>query len=274
MKFSFGQNWLSYSRRALSQEKVAEAREAFGALLRGIDLRHVRFLDIGFGQGLSLFLAAEAGADVLGIDVDPICEEAIKTTHRFFPFVTLPKLELASILDDEFVRRQKEAGGFDVVHSWGVLHHTGNLAKAFQNAAGLTKKGGFLVISIYKRHWTSSLWRSAKYVFNHVPRFVQEGLVTILYPLFYRRARALANDEQSLTARGMDLRHDIRDWLGGYPYEYASTTEVEQKLAKLGFELVRGKPALGFTGCNEFVFRKIDGQERTETPYSAARQTA
>lgn len=108
MKFSFGRNWLSYSQSALDQDKVERAREAFGALTSGIELRAARFLDIGFGQGLPLFLAAEAGADVHGIDLDPMCAKAVEATQRFFPGLPVPKIAIASILDDSFVRIQRE----------------------------------------------------------------------------------------------------------------------------------------------------------------------
>jgi SAM-dependent methyltransferase len=258
MKFSFGRNWLSYSKFALNQERIGCAREAFGSLTRGIELRRSRFLDIGFGQGLPLFLAAEAGADAFGIDVDPVCGEALAATGRFFPAVPAPRSRIASILDDDFVRTLQVQGGFDVVHSWGVLHHTGDMAKAFRNASSLVKPGGFLIISIYNKHWTSPIWLAVKYLFNHAPRFLQETIVWALYPFFYFRAWSLSGDEDSITSRGMNVAHDIRDWLGGYPYEYASPSEIKQTFAELGLTMIRCDPTKGFTGCNEFVFQKIN----------------
>jgi SAM-dependent methyltransferase len=256
VKFSFGKNWLSYSRDSLDQGKITSARDAFKSLTRGIDLRGARFLDIGFGQGLALFLATEAGADVYGIDADPVCADAVEATRQFFPLATVPKIKIASILDDAFVRSELAVGDFDVVHSWGVMHHTGDMVKALRNAATLVKPGGFLILSIYNRHWTSPFWRAVKWGFNHFPHFMQEGLIFALYPLFYFRARALSGSDGSLSARGMDIRHDMRDWLGGYPYEYASAPEVARALAQLGFIMLRCEPTRGFTGCNEFVFRK------------------
>jgi SAM-dependent methyltransferase len=247
---------LSYSENALDKRKVAAARDSFRVLTRGIQMQGVRFLDIGFGQGLALFLAAEAGANVYGIDLDPICGDALEATHRFFPSRPVPRFEIASILDDGFVKEQQEGGGFDVVHSWGVLHHTGDMAKAFRNAAVLVKPGGFLIISIYNRHWTSPLWRTVKYGFNHVARFMQAGIVFALYPVFYFRARELSGTDDQLARRGMDIRHDVRDWLGGYPYEYASPTEVERAFSELGLVMIRCDLTRGFTGCNEFVFQK------------------
>ena len=256
MKFWFGQNWLSFSRHALDQNKVESAREAFHSLTRGIEMRKARFLDIGFGQGLALFLASEAGAEVYGIDVDPVCADALKATQEYFPASKLPTVQLTSILDDDFVRAQQTIGGFDVVHSWGVLHHTGNMTKAFRNAAAVVKPGGFLIISIYNKHWTSLFWRTLKYLFNHLPSFLQDAMVFVLYPFFYARARSLSKDGSPIASRGMDLRHDIRDWLGGYPYEYASPMYVQRLFAELGFRTVRCELTKGFTGCNEFVFQK------------------
>ena len=52
----------------------------------------------------------------------------------------------------------------------------------------------------------------------------------------------------------MDFWYDVIDWIGGYPYEYASPTEIERFVAGLGLELRRMVPAQVPTGCNEFVF--------------------
>jgi hypothetical protein len=49
------------------------------------------------------------------------------------------------------------------------------------------------------------------------------------------------------------------DWIGGYPYEYASRQEVETFMGGLGFTLCSSVPAQVPTGCNEFVFDQING---------------
>ena len=99
--FSFGKNWRDFSRCALTEDGVTRARHDFHALFSNAPLNGRRFLDVGFGQGLSLFLAAESGAQAKGIDIDPVNLEAIQLTARFFPHVTAPQFEQASILDDE-----------------------------------------------------------------------------------------------------------------------------------------------------------------------------
>jgi 2-polyprenyl-6-hydroxyphenyl methylase/3-demethylubiquinone-9 3-methyltransferase len=55
----------------------------------------------------------------------------------------------------------------------------------------------------------------------------------------------------------MDFMHNIIDWVGGYPYEYASVLEMTETLKKLGFEMILVRPAAVPTGCNEFVCKLI-----------------
>lgn len=62
--------------------------------------------------------------------------------------------------------------------------------------------------------------------------------------------------------RGMDFRHDVRDWIGGYPYESIAPREMAHLLASLGFDLikqnVRKRSGLFGSGNDEYLFRKRD----------------
>lgn len=80
MQFDFGKNWLDFSKNALTAERVAQAQTDFEKLFQGIDLMGKTFLDIGFGQGLSLLIAKQKGAIVIGCDVNPKCQEALQQT--------------------------------------------------------------------------------------------------------------------------------------------------------------------------------------------------
>ena len=57
--------------------------------------------------------------------------------------------------------------------------------------------------------------------------------------------------------RGMDFWFDVIDWVGGYPYEYATPLDVERFVRERGLSLRRCVPAEVPTGCNEFVFCRV-----------------
>jgi 2-polyprenyl-6-hydroxyphenyl methylase/3-demethylubiquinone-9 3-methyltransferase len=256
MRFSFGKNWQSYSQNALTPQRIEHARQAFIELLAGIDLRGKRFIDIGFGQGLSLVTAAEMGAEVLGIDIDKDNLEAIRITCRMMGHTEIPQTRIVSILDDSFVHEMR--GGFDIVHSWGVLHHTGNMMKAIENACILVTNGGYFVCSIYNRHWSSPIWKVIKWSYNKLPGLIQRLIFALFYPIIYTAKWVVTRENPKKKKRGMDFFHDLVDWLGGYPYEYATLEEIRSFVCGQGFECLRIRPAQVPTGCNEFVFKKTN----------------
>lgn len=264
-QFDFGANWSDFSDQAASRERAAQARAQFAALLEGVKLQDATFLDIGFGQGFSLLSARSLGARAVGCDINPKCHEVIERNRRLFPEVgaaAIP-LQVGSILDDAVVnalrtRPEHGAAGYDVVHSWGVLHHTGDMKRAVANAASLVRPGGTLVVAIYNRHWSSLPWLAIKATYVHSPRWLQRLLVGALYPVIWLAKLAVTRRNPKAMDRGMDFYYDVVDWVGGYPYEYASVDEMA-RLVGPGFELARSIPAKVPTGCNEIVFRRLPG---------------
>jgi 2-polyprenyl-6-hydroxyphenyl methylase/3-demethylubiquinone-9 3-methyltransferase len=260
MQFDFGKNWSDFSQAALSKEMVSQAKKDFAALFQGIELRGRSFLDVGFGQGLSLLIAAEQGARVVGCDINPKCRQVIEANHAYFPGINQSKenLVVGSILEGDTIRVLRDnapdgSGQYDIVHSWGVLHHTGNMKVALRNACSLVKPGGHLVIAIYNRHWTSPAWLVIKYFYNRFP-FLQKLLVTLLYPVIYLAKLAVTRQNPRRQQRGMDFYFDVVDWVGGYPYEYGSVPEIHATLTAQGFLMKRTVSARVPTGCNEFIF--------------------
>jgi SAM-dependent methyltransferase len=258
--FDFGSNWERYSARVLTTQRVNLAREAFCELTFGIELKSRSFLDVGFGQGLTALCAADAGAAVCCLDVNPRCAEALELTGQFFPPEAKEKLNsiMGSILSSSDVRqlREKSGDGYDVVHSWGVLHHTGDLQQAFANCADLVKPGGQLIVAIYNRHWSSPLWERIKHLYCRLPRIGQKTMIWLFVPVIYLAKLLVTRRNPLEKERGMDFLVDIVDWVGGYPYEYATVDEVLDLGAKNGLQTLRVTPAGVPTGCNEFVFTK------------------
>jgi 2-polyprenyl-6-hydroxyphenyl methylase/3-demethylubiquinone-9 3-methyltransferase len=261
MQFDFGQNWADYSANAASDERVAQARRDFAKLLSGVELNGRAFLDIGFGQGFALLSAAAMGARVLGCDINPRCAEVVARNQSRFPELHGRTIDviIGSILDDTVVaqlRRHPLHGesGFDIVHC--VLHHTGDMRTAIGNAASLVRPDGHFVIAIYNRHWSSRPWHWIKWMYCKSPRWLQQLLICALYPIIWVAKLLITGKNPKDKERGMDFFYDVVDWVGGYPYEYASVGELESICRRLGLALLGVRPAGVPTGCNELVFVK------------------
>jgi hypothetical protein len=111
------------------------------------------------------------------------------------------------------------------------------------------------VIAIYNRHWSSAPWLAIKWAYVHSPRWLQRAMAMALYPVIWLAKLAVTRDDPKRMDRGMDFYYNVVDWVGGYPYEYASVEEMEAMCRPLGFTLLRSVPARVPTGCNELVFR-------------------
>jgi len=263
-QFDFGQNWADYSAFAITPQRVAQARRDFEGLLAGIELRDRTFLDIGFGQGFALLSAAAAGARAVGCDISPKCAEVLARNKPLFPELAHREIScvIGSILDADTVLALREyarelgGDGFDVVHSWGVLHHTGNMRLALVNSASLVRHRGHLVLAIYNRHWSSLPWLWIKRLYCSAPGFLKRSMVFALYPMIWLAKLLVTGTNPRKKERGMDFFYDVIDWVGGYPYEYADISEVQAWCGVLGLRLVRANAANVPTGCNEFVFRR------------------
>lgn len=262
MQFDFGKNWLNFSKNALTTEKVKQVEQDFGKLFSHIELRGKTFADIGFGQGLSLLIAKQKGATVVGCEINLTCEEALKHTLVYFPEFKLTDIFWVngSILNQNTVEQllvYSKNQRFDIVHSWGVLHHTGNMQKSIENTTSLVKLEGYLVISIYNKHWTSSIWLFIKWLYNKLPAFMQKWMVYLFYPIIWLAKYLVTGENPKKMTRGMDFFYNVIDWIGGYPYEYASKSEIVQLIEPLGFKLIHFVSAQVPTGCNEFIFKKL-----------------
>lgn len=261
MQFDFGSNWKAFSENALTDTKIAEARLALQDLVDQ-DLSGRTFLDIGFGQGMSLLLATERNAITFGCDINPTCERVLDANReRFFSHLAERDIPcvVGSILDEAVIGRLQRltpSGTFDIVHSWGVLHHTGDMTTAIRNAATLVRPGGTLVLALYNRHWTSRTWQAIKWLYCKSPALMQRIFITLLYPVIWLAKYIVTGNNPMRQQRGMDFMYNVINWVGGYPYEYESIKETSRRMTGLGFTLEKAIPAEVPTGCNEFVFRK------------------
>jgi predicted RNA methylase len=254
--FAFGENWASYA-GLIDQGRIEQATTDLRRLVG--DLAGRTFIDIGCGSGLHALAAARLGASrILAIDVD---ERSVETTRALLSrFNVRAQVIVADILN------ARGLGTFDVVYSWGVLHHTGAMHDAIARAADCVCPDGLFAFALYRKTPWCGFWKVEKRLYSRAPRFGQSALRSLYSTAFAFRQWTLGRsfrafvDEYSKD-RGMDYYHDVHDWLGGYPYESISPEDVNAVLAALGFERIGDPPpALGSglfgTACVEYVYRR------------------
>lgn len=108
------------------------------------DARGKSVLEIGVGLGSDHERFARAGADLHGIDLTP--RAVANTASRFATFGLKSDLQVANAEQLPF-----DSDTFDMVYSWGVIHHADNTARCAAEILRVLKPGGRFAVMIYQR---------------------------------------------------------------------------------------------------------------------------
>ncbi|GMQ78986.1 MAG: class I SAM-dependent methyltransferase [Anaerolineae bacterium] len=263
--FSFGKNWRNFV-SVLNEEHIYQAQDSLRTMLRKDRLDGLRFLDAGCGSGLFSLAALRLEArEVVSFDSD---SESLQCAHYLNEkYGPLPQWKIAqgSVLDRNWLT---SLGKFDVVYSWGVLHHTGDLWQALDNIIIPVSPKGTLFISIYNDQGIiSKFWKTVKRIYNRSPKAIGLLMATCWYIvviinkiiLGVARMQSPRVWFQSAGMRGMNIWYDAVDWVGGYPFETARSEDVFRFYRDRGFALVEMILKKG-SGCNEYVFTRNAGK--------------
>jgi SAM-dependent methyltransferase len=265
-RFEFGENWARFA-SDLPDSRVRAARDSLAKMLGVESLAGASFLDLGSGSGLFSLAAWELGAErILSLDYDPASVATTAALRRRAGEPDTWEVRRGDALD---AGQMEALGTWDVVYSWGVLHHTGDMWRGLEHACARVAPGGHLYIAIYNdQGFASRVWLRVKKTYNRLPRAVRPAFVMLaMLPMelrslvaslvrlrpgrYFGRWRAKGEYE-----RGMNHWYDLVDWVGGYPFEVAAPERIFEFCAERGFVLRNLRTVGGAHGCNEFVFER------------------
>ena len=262
-RFAFGKNWKRYL-MGVGRAEVDAAKHSLALAVQNMQTTQATFLDIGSGSGLFSCAAYELGfSRIVSFDYD---QDSVEATAAMEQLASAPdtrwSVSQGSVLDTDLMQA---LGTYDVVYSWGVLHHTGSMWQALDNAGRAVKANGQFFIALYNdQGWISKYWHIVKRTYVSVPGFVQLLMLLMFWTyfglgLFVADLLRLRSPLKRHTGdvRGMKFFTDVIDWVGGYPFEVATPARVEEYLRARGFALTWQRVVGHRHGCNEFVFRRV-----------------
>jgi SAM-dependent methyltransferase len=231
--FSFGRNWNQFVDQLDDQSIEAAKKDISDWMSEGVVGKTV--LDIGCGSGIHSYSFWKLGAaKVVSFDYD---EFSVEATMKLWERAGKPEnwtVSRGSVLDKNFLN---SLGKFDVLYSWGVLHHTGSMWQAIENAMMPVNPDGVIWIALYQGVETYQYDLKLKTLYNNANWFGKKWMVAreIIKIMKRRRRKGLNPFGWNIRrGRGMSTYYDIIDWLGGLPYEVASRKEVEEFLDAKG----------------------------------------
>jgi len=267
-RFQFGKNWNKYLSKKYSDTQRVWAKTKLKESLGKAGLSSLAdksFLDIGCGSGIHSLAALDLLAS--SVDLLDFDDDSVNCARNIFSRLNIPhavySISQFNILSPD--TQLVPLNSFDVVYSWGVLHHTGNTRLAIKNASLFCKPGGILFISIYYPTFLDFFWKVEKKLYNKLPsigkRFLKELFVLKTRISFFFKRKSFSDmTSQYYLNRGMDYFVNVDDWLGGYPYDPMSTSDCVQFVESLGFNCLYSESRGSFfsfsSGCNEMIFRQ------------------
>lgn len=262
-RFAFGKNWSNFLKR-VNEDRLNEAQSSIRKVLQMENLYNKTFLDVGSGNGIFSLAAKRIGAAyVHSFDYDELSVRCtMEMKNRYFHDDTNWRIEVGSVLNAEYLNTVPQ---FDVVYSWGVLHHTGNMILAFENIVKKVKKDGILCIAIYNDQGIiSRFWRLVKqtYCSGFLGRifvlslFIPYYTLRSLFVSLIKYGNPLKYFEMYRKNRGMSIYNDWIDWLGGLPFEVSTPEFLINYFKDKGFTVTNIITTKGL-GCNQFVFKRV-----------------
>ncbi|MDW8260139.1 MAG: methyltransferase domain-containing protein, partial [Gammaproteobacteria bacterium] len=175
----------------IGEREINAAITGLRRLLGENDLAGKSFIDIGSGSGLHSLAALRLGASrVIAVDIDADSVQATRSLLGRFASDQNWTVACHSVFDLD----TEKIGQFDVVYSWGVLHHTGAMHRALAQAAALCAEQGLFVFALYRRVWMDPVWKIVKRWYSHASPRAQRRSRAVYIKLFRAGLRLTNRD--------------------------------------------------------------------------------
>lgn len=265
-KFSFWKNWARFLER-LNEKKINQAKDYLENFIWGKEkIEGKTVIDFWCWSGLmSLCFYLLWAKKIVSIDIDDnsinctkyLKEKYCKQTNKW-------DILKGSILNENFI---KSLWKYDIVYSWGVIHHTWNMWKWLDLIWKLVNNNWLLYIAIYNKYEkfpSSKLWLKIKKIYANSNFLIRKIMYYLLImEIIFMRIIKWQNpykyikDYYKNSNRWMDFFRDVEDWVGWYPYEYASIEEIKDFYEKKWYKLINLYDSSAWWWCNEFLFKKF-----------------
>ena len=209
-----------------------------------------KVLDAGSGSGMVSIAFAVMGASVTGVDITSKCIENGRKRAKAFG------VECRFVQSDLTMLDLHE--DFDIIYSWGVLHHTADAKASFFRLVEHLRPGGEIIIAVYLRTAFSSFWNFSRVFYQSSPGFAKTAFrrsASVLLNGYDAVRKALMKKERYML-RGTSNEELVNDWFGVPHRTFHTYTEVYEWFREKGLDYRLVNPATGrFKSTSNFVVR-------------------
>jgi len=184
------------------------------------------FFEGGCGHGMVSQIMSPICKEYIGLDLGSGIDCARWRSKR---------LSNVHLIQGDLLRLPVKKASIDFTFSNGVIHHTPNTKKAFDNLASITKRGGQMMIWVYPKG--GILWESVNFITRSItsrlPPKMLYYLSYLMIPVLYVIPAYADNKPGKNTPK--ELTQSIYDWLSPKHQTHHTPVELAKWFRSAGF---------------------------------------